>query len=1068
MTNDIAVRATALAAELLAAALAVQSSRERATARRLARMMNDPKGKAFTVQMVDQVFRSRLPSRQAARLRALLRKYRAPAYLTLGQRCLMRLGAVASSVAPGIAMRAVDAQLRRDSSEVILAGEPEPLQRYLAERRSTGTGVIVNQLGEAILGEREAAHRMEAIVGLLEMPDVPAISVKLSAIHSQINLLDYEGTLKTLGERLRRLYRVALARDKFVNLDMEEYRDLNLTLDLFKRILDEPEFRLVRAGIVLQAYLPDAWKAQQELTEWAMARCAKGGTPIKLRLVKGANLAMESVEAELHGWQSAPHATKADTDANFCRMFDYACDPKHAAAVNIAVGSHNLFDIALVLTLRKERGLGSTVELEMLEGMANHQARAVQQAAGGLRLYAPVVRRENFSNALTYLLRRLDENTSPENFLRDSFGLAPGSQSWAWQEERFLKSWRLRAEAPAEPRRPRPLPTPTDGFFNAPDTDWTQPANRAAVGEAIARWKPAAKFSDQPGKLDAILNELGEAQQAWEATGIEHRYALLRQCAAVMEKGRFDTVACMVHDAKKAIWEADPEVSEAIDFARYYSQFRAPAGLRMRALGVVVVAPPWNFPYAIPCGGILAPLMAGNAVLIKPSLETTATAQRLVQQLWDAGIPRDVLRFYLCRDAAERRMLVADPRVAAVVLTGSYETARQFLDVRPSLRLFAETSGKNAIVITGQADRDLAVKDLIKSAFGHSGQKCSAASLGILEAEVYDDPDFRAQLLDAAASLPFGPSTDPASVVTPLIRPPGEALTRALTTLDPGEEWLLEPRQAGTDPCLWSPGIKLGVRRGSWFQRTECFGPVLGLIRAENLQDAVAIQNDNDFALTAGLHSLDEEEIAWWRRHVAAGNAYINRGITGAVVQRQPFGGWKRSCFGPGAKAGGPNYVAQFARFEESGTALPNYDECWRGHFSVAHDPSALRCEANVFRYLPCRGVVLRLEETDRRSLELAQKAAQTCGSPLHVSFAGRETEEDLAARLPQLAGQAEFLRTVKLPSDTLLRAAYEAGLNWINAPVLAEGRLELTRWLREQSIAETRHRYGLMIDPGT
>jgi RHH-type proline utilization regulon transcriptional repressor/proline dehydrogenase/delta 1-pyrroline-5-carboxylate dehydrogenase len=409
--------------------------------------------------------------------------------------------------------------------------------------------------------------------------------------------------------------------------------------------------------------------------------------------------------------------------------------------------------------------------------------------------------------------------------------------------------------------------------------------------------------------------------------------------------------------------------------------------------------------------------------------------------------------------------LITDRRVAALVLTGACQTARLFLDWRPSLRLFAETSGKNSLIITSQADRDLAVKDLVKSAFGHAGQKCSAASLAILEAEVYDDPAFRTQLLDTASSLPIGPATDPASVVTPLIRPPGEALLRALTTLDKGEEWLLPPGQIGSDPCLWSPGIKLGVQRGTWFQQTECFGPVLGLVRARDLDEAMAIQNDNAFGLTAGLHSLDEEEIARWRDQVAAGNAYINRAITGAIVQRQPFGGWKGSSFGPGAKAGGPNYVAQFARFEETGAAADTYERWWQDHFSRAHDPSGLRCESNIFRYRPCRGVVLRLDDGEMTSLERARKAAQICGVRLHVSLAGQETEESLAARLPVLAAEAEFLRTVKPPSEALLRAAYQAGLNWIDAPILFDGRYELTRWLREQSISETRHRYGLLMD---
>jgi RHH-type proline utilization regulon transcriptional repressor/proline dehydrogenase/delta 1-pyrroline-5-carboxylate dehydrogenase len=1065
MRDQVTERASALAADLLRAALTAQSPQERADSAQLARMMNDPPGRAFTVQMVDQVFRSRHPRRQAGRFRALLKKFGAPSYLSPGQRALMQCGALASRLDPALAMRAVAARLRRDTARVILPAEPAPLQQYLAARRASRTGVIVNPLGEAVLGEREAASRLDALLGLLHDPKVQAISVKLSSIHSQINLLDWEGTLASVSERLRRLYGAALPAQKFINLDMEEYRDLHLTLAAFERVLGEPAFRTLRAGIVLQAYLPDSWTALQRLTEWASARVAAGGAPIKVRLVKGANLAMETVEAEWHGWPRAPYSGKAETDANFCRMLEFACDPRRAEAVHLAVGSHNLFDIALGLVLRQDRGLGSRVEFEMLEGMAPHQARAVQQAAGGLVLYAPVVHRGNFNSALTYLLRRLDENTSPGNFLRDIFDLTPASESWQRQRAHFAASWENRGAATIAPRRSQPLPRPPDRFINIPDTDWTQESHRVLLAAALSRRRSGPLAVPKPEDVNTALAQLCAAQPAWEASDMEHRAKLMGQCADEMEKGRFDTIACMVHDAKKAAAEADTEISEAIDFARYYAEFRPHPALCMSALGVVVVTPPWNFPYAIPCGGVLAALMGGNAVVLKPAPETAATAWHLVQQLWQAGIPRRILCFLPCDEAAAGRALITDARTAAVVLTGACQTARLFLDWRPSLRLLAETSGKNSIIITAQADRDLAVKDLVKSAFNHAGQKCSAASLAILEAEVYDDAAFRAQLLDAAASLPVGAATHPASVVTPLIRPPGDDLRRALTTLEAGEEWLLRPRQVGDDLCLWSPGIKLGVQRGSWFHRTECFGPVLGLLRAANLDEAIAMQNDNDFGLTAGLHSLEEEEIARWRERVAAGNAYINRAITGAIVQRQPFGGWKGSSFGPGAKAGGPNYVAQFARFDETGAAADTYDHWWRDHFSRAHDPAGLRCETNIFRYVPCRGVVLRLEDGDTRSLALARRAAQTCGTRLHVSLSGQESEEALAARLPALASEAEFLRTVKPPSDALLRAAYAARLNWIDAPLLSDGRYELTRWLREQSLSETRHRYGLVMD---
>ena len=1025
--------------------------------------MADPAGKAFTLAMVDRVFRSRDAGRQAKRLRSILGEHGVPAYLPAHQRAMLAAGAVAARGLPGPVMSAMEGQLRRSSGRVILAGEPGPLDRYLAKRKAAGTRVNLNHLGEAILGEAEAEHRTAAVLAHIANPAVDYVSVKISAIFSQINIVDFDRTLSTIKDRLRRLYRAAMPGGKFVNLDMEEYRDLELTVAAFRQVLDEPEFKPFTAGIVLQAYLPDSWTVQQQLTDWARDRVSSGGAAIKIRLVKGANLAMETVEAELHGWNPAPYGTKAQTDANYRRMLEYGCRPEHAAAVRLGVASHNLFDVALALTLRDLYGTADRVELEMLEGMANHQARVVQGRAGGLLVYAPAVERPNFISAMAYLVRRLDENTHPENFLHDLFDLTPGSPAWERQRRRFLDGWAGRGDVSAQSRRGQPRPEPADGFHNAADTDWTQPDCRAALANALSRWHTPTV--EELPSLEQVLWTAVAARPAWEALGVAGRAAVLRRAADVMESARFDTIAQMMHEGKKAPAEGDGEVSEAVDFARYAAATAVlPGGVTADALGVVVVTPPWNFPYAIPCGGVVHALAAGNAVVLKPAPETVGVARRLAEHLWAGGVPRDVLQFYPCDDGEVGKALITDARVAAVVLTGAYATARLFQSWRPSLRLYAETSGKNAIVVTAQADRDLAVKDLIRSAFGHSGQKCSAASLGILEAEVYDDPAFGRALRDAAASLRVGPATDLGSLVTPLIREPGPDLLRALTTLDAGETWLLEPKRDAADPCLWSPGIKRGVRRGSWFHQTECFGPVLGLMRAADLGEAIAIQNDTPFGLTGGIHSLDEAEVATWRESARVGNAYVNRPITGAIVRRQPFGGWKRSSLGPGSKAGGPNYVDLFRTVRDVGDAVQDYQRAWDDYFSKSHDPSALACESNELRYRPCHGVVLRVATAADPAVPLARAAAAVCGVTLHVSLADAESEAALAARLPSLG--AEFLRTLGTPpGDVLLLAAQAAGVNWIDAPMVRHGRHELPRWLREQAVSQTRHRYGLLED---
>ena len=1147
--------AVGLAAELLEEATRCLKRVERVQARQMAAMMHDAAGKAFTFAMADQVFRPPTASREAKRFRDLVDDYGVPEYLPLGARMAMRAGEVASAAAPEIVMPLVAEKMRQESSAVILPAEENKLRRHLRKRRRAGMRMNLNQLGEAVLGEEEANHRLEANLARLADPDTDYISVKISAIFSQIHLVALEETLEEIKKRLRLLYRAAMRHkradggSKFVNLDMEEYRDLRLTCAAFREVLEEPEFHKLEAGIVLQAYLPDAWPVQKDLNAWALKRVDGGGAGIKIRIVKGANLAMEKVDAEIHDWPLAPYHSKVEVDANFKRMLHEGCKPENARAVRLGVASHNLFDIAYGLLLRAREGVEDRVEFEMLEGMANHQARTVRDAARGLLLYAPVVKREDFHSAIAYLVRRLDENTSPENFLHDLFGMQPGDAAWARQKERFLNACAMIHTVATGPQRvqdraleERPAFPLDHPFHNEADTDWSLPGNVTWIRERVksrrsgepdfvplqigGETSEGAETTDAadpsrpgvvayrhalggPADIERALGVAVSARSAWVAKGLEGRAAILAEVAASIAKGRGEAIAAMVMDAGKSVMEADAELSEAIDFADYYARSLSRPGtfdgVACDPLGTVLVTPPWNFPYAIPCGGILAALVAGNTVILKPAPETVLTAWVMVNALWEAGVPKDVLQFLPCPDNEVGRSLVTDPRIGAVILTGAYETARMFLSWKPGLHLFAETSGKNALVITAAADPDLAVKDLVKSAFGHSGQKCSAASLAIVEAELYDDPGFRRRLRDAASSLKVGPSWEFDSIATPVVREPGEALKRALTTLDPGEEWLLEPEMIDGNPCLWSPGIKLGVTQDSWYRRTECFGPVLGLVRANDLDHAIRIQNDSEFGLTGGIHSLDPAEIDEWRERVEVGNAYINRPITGAIVQRQPFGGWKRSCFGPGAKAGGPNYVAQFATWRNEGLpqlraplspeqkellaalvrmlpreaklleAAAGSDAWWMRHeFGIGHDPSALECETNLFRYRPfARALIRGSESISNADLCRMLLAAVAAGVKTELSLSpGREfsvpgvplwheTEEALSGRL-STAGYG-LLRTVS-PPDAVSAAAVEAGVRLVAHAPVSSGKLELPAFFREQAISETRHRHGSVL----
>ncbi|HSL47982.1 MAG TPA: proline dehydrogenase family protein, partial [Candidatus Deferrimicrobiaceae bacterium] len=379
--------AVELAEALLGEARAGQTAEERARAERLARLMEDPRGKELTIALTDQCFRSRRPERIADQLHYLLDRYGAPRFMEWWERIGLTLGAVMGHYLPSLVVPPIVARLRHETEALILPGEDADLRRYLAERRADGIRLNLNQLGEAILGEEEAARRLEAYLALLARDEVEYISVKVSSVSSQIDLTAFRHTVEIVKDRLRALYRQALLHHyrhpdgrvtpKFVNLDMEEYRDLDLTVTAFQEVLDEDEFLALPAGIVLQAYLPESHRVQRALVAWATARCGRGGAPIKLRVVKGANLAMERIEADLHGWPQAPFDRKAEVDASFKRMIEYGSRPEHARAVYLGIASHNLFDVAHGLVLREARGVEAWVEFEMLEGMANHQARAV-------------------------------------------------------------------------------------------------------------------------------------------------------------------------------------------------------------------------------------------------------------------------------------------------------------------------------------------------------------------------------------------------------------------------------------------------------------------------------------------------------------------------------------------------------------------------------------------------------------------------------------------------------------------------------------------------------------------
>jgi len=968
------------------------------------------------------------------------------------------------------------------------------------------------------------------------------------------------------------------------------------------RTLGRPGLEQARAGIALQAYIPDSFATQQRINEWARKRMEKGGAPITIRLVKGANMEAERVEASLKGWPQAPYKTKLETDANYLRMLHEGMLPENLAAVRLGIASHNLFTLSYGLVLATKANALDRVQFEMLEGMANHQRRAVFELTGNMLLYAPACTQEDFTNAIGYLVRRMDENTGPDNYLRYAFNIEVDSPEWLALERQFLAAFEAIGSVSGEPRRGQERGSRSEGgefrisdfgfrnrdlnaqcafrdpksaveravnfgdvsFSNEPDTDWSllqngvwaqgivdtwrhrcgtravdvplviggdeildsrpvkESIDPSRPGVIVARYRQASEADIERAVITARMNTVG-----WRGMPIEERTALLYRVADEIAAARGELMGAMIADGGKTIAESDPEVSEAIDFCRFYAEsvryfqrvvgagsgdqfatgagsgdprttdagpfwagrvagmvgtdvslkmlLRGAAGQSDRAiypLGVVVVVSPWNFPLAIPCGGVAAALAAGNNVILKPASDTVLIAYLLCQCFWRAGVPRTALQFAPCSGGTVGQQLVSHDGVDAVILTGGTSTAAQMLRKKPTMNLLAETGGKNATIVTALSDRDQAIKNVLHSAFSHSGQKCSATSLLILESEVYHDARFRATLCDAVESLRVGSVWDLPTKIGPLIRPPSGALETGLKELEPGEEWAVMPRlHVDGNPHLVGPGVKWGVQANSFTHCTELFGPVLGVMEARDLDHAIELVNATGYGLTSGLESLDDREQELWTAKVRVGNLYINRSTTGAIVLRQPFGGMGKSSVGPGIKAGGLNYVAPLMRLEhrpaarveledakvhvdveralqisrigesrdhqpthhlgalrqamlqEGGElealvgAIDNYAMWGEHEFRALHDHFRLLGEDNFRRYLPVEPLRIRVHADDSLSeIFLRAAAARAAGcratvsSPWSLTGPAAATVELLDRLTDSWAGAIEFI----------------------------------------------------------
>lgn len=828
--------------------------------------------------------------------------------------------------------------------------------------RKDGMTFTIDLLGEAVITETEAEDYLQRYIELIEQlsqkaqtwkpkegidlaagEEIPQVqvSVKLTAFYSQFDPLDPQGSKEKVCQRIRILLRKAQELGAAIHFDMEQYRYKDLTLAILKELLTEEEFKeRTDLGITLQAYLRDSYEDLKDIIEWAKQR----GNPLTVRLVKGAYWDQETIKSEQNHWAQPVYNDKAATDTNFEKMTRLLLE--NHQYLYAAIGSHNVRSQAVACAIAESLQIPSRrFEMQVLYGMGDKLAQALVKRGHRVRVYCPY---GELLPGMAYLIRRLLENTANSSFVRQN------------QEEKPISE--LIAPPELSNTKERSLTATENQYIPAADTDYADKEKRSKAEQALAKVKDSLgktylpyingeyaqteNYLDSvnPSKESELIGQIGQisleqAEQAmvaaktafkdWKNTPAKERAAILNKAADLMEEQRHELNAWICLEVGKVIPQADAEVSEAIDFCRYYAAEMVKldsgynydvAGENNRYFyqpkGIAVVISPWNFPFAIATGMTVAALVTGNCTLLKPAATSSVIAAKLTEILIAAGIPQGVFQYVPGKGSQVGNYLVEHKDTHVIAFTGSREVGcniyQQAAKLQPGQkhlkRVIAEMGGKNAIIVDESADLDQAVVGVVQSAFGYTGQKCSACSRVIVAAPIYDI--FLNRLVEATKSLNVGATDDPSIQIGPVIDASAKAKILEYITTGKQQSTLALEMDVPEGGYYVSPTIFSDVAADHTIAQEEIFGPVLAVIKADNFEQALAIANGTDYALTGGLYSRTPSLIEQAYRDFEVGNLYINRTITGAIVNRQPFGGFKLS--GVGSKAGGPDYLLQF------------------------------------------------------------------------------------------------------------------------------------------------------------
>lgn len=1195
LSSDVPARAAARAATF------VPRHPAPAAPTRRGEMPLDAEAAEFTAAVADGVLRPESTTAAAVALHRLAEDV--PATLPWFVRGAIQLGGAVAPVLPTPAVPLARRALRDLVAGLAVDARPERLGAGIGALRTPDAAVDVRLVGPAVLGEASARRRLDGIRALAARDDVERLSLAVADAVAGLSPWAFDADVEHAAERLLPLYLDAAATGTHLTLVVEGRDDLDLTVAVLTRVLEEPRLRDLTAGIALPVAVVESLDAVRELAAWARVRVADGGARLTVRLSDAPSQTPDAVTAARHGWAAPAVTGRDDVDALAVRALRDAVSARGREGLTVEFATADPESAALVLAVASDVGAEPTLVLpastswfpdaahvvaaaavhpDDLDAVAARLASAyarVVASAPALPVAAPAAprpaagaeRAEDPDDAgdadapdssaerdpsdgadtapLDDVLRpdavvpetaavaararralaaadapapagraphrdlaadpailreRADDDAAEPGLTQavlgiareaaasgDTSALGPDVQQMLFGGQAFVDTAVFSARESAE------LAGGAPGFRNVADTDPTVPDDRAWALAALGRadgstagdaTAAAGRIDDEPG-LDAVIERVRTAAEPWGVLAAADRSAVLLSAARALEERRAELIEVLASEGGALVAEADAEVSQAVDAAGYYASTakeldRVPGAVFVPDR-VTVVAPRWNAPVGLCAAETLAALAAGSGVLLTPSPRARRSGAVVAEALWAAGVPRDLLAFVDLNEDASGRALIVHPGVDRVLLAGARSTAERFAAWRPALPVQAFTAGRNAVIVAPSADLDEAVADIVGSAFARAGQAATAASLVILVGAVARSSRFTDQLKDAVSSLRVGPAVDPLSDVGPLVEEPTGEVRRALTVLGDGERWLVQPRELDLGPetagRFWTPGVRTGVTAGSHLTRAAIAAPVLGILHAPTVTRAIEMQNAIGSGFIAGLHTRDAADLELWLDTAEAALLRVNRPTSGAVVQREPLGGWGDAAVGTGAMSGGPHRLVTLGSWRPSSggaasstlhlrgldsritglieAAQPtlSYEAfdwlrrgalsdavAWDREFGRVKDVSRLGVERNLWRYRPADVAIRATADATWQAVLRVLVAAVRSGSTFTLS-----SPVGLPAAVRHLLSESNVAVSVESDAEWLQRlaggtpeAAETEGTDLIAAPRLARVRL--------------------------